>query len=145
MKIPLHIKVYGDQKYRNKKCPKEDNELITFVNRIRTKYPDTYGRLLVHPENEQKLINGQFQVISKSRAKGMSKGAPDIIIPCFPMPFLCEMKRRDMTLSDISDEQIEYLTIANTINCFACVALGADAATEAFNDWLIICKKHLTS
>ena len=143
MKIPPHIRVYGDQKYRNKKCPKEDNELITFVNRIRTAYPDTYGRLLVHPENEQKLINGQFQAINKSRAKGMSKGASDIIIPCSPA-FVCELKRCDITLCDITDDQIKYLNAAQAVGAFACIALGADAATEAFNDWLIICKKHLT-
>lgn len=142
-KIPQHIKIYGDQSYRNKKCPKESVEQITFVNRVRAAHPEAYGRLLVHVENEAKLINGQFSAISKQRAMGMSKGASDIIIPGKPA-FVCELKRRDMTLCKITDDQIEYLTAAQNVGAFACAALGADAATEAFNDWLNICKKDLT-
>lgn len=47
----MTIPVYGDLKYRNKKCPKESKEQMTFVNRVRSSYPATYGSVIVHPEN----------------------------------------------------------------------------------------------
>jgi len=144
-KIPSHIKIYGDQSYRNKKCPHEANEQVTFINRVRAAYPETYGKILLHPKNEGQKKDGQFASINKDKAMGhLTKGASDIIIPGSPA-FVCELKRRDITLREVTDEQIEYLTAAQNVGAFACVALGADAATEAFNDWLNICKKDLTS
>lgn len=134
MKIPESIKVYGDKAYRNKKCPKEKIEQITFVNRIRELYPETYGAALVHIKNEALLVNGQFTAITTDRAMGMSKGASDIMIPGRPA-FVLELKRRDHTASTISDEQINYLITCKKLDAFVCVALGADAAMEAFDDW----------
>ena len=100
------------------------------------KYPETYGRLIFHPANEGQLINGQFSSIIKKKALGsMNKGIPDIIIPA-NVTFCMELKRADHTLSKISDEQIEYLLAAKECGSFVCVALGHEAATEAFNDWL---------
>lgn len=125
----------GDPKYRSKKCPKESLEQITFVNRIRDKYPKTWGILLVHPENEGKVSNGEFARLSKSKIMGMSKGAADILIPGMPS-FVCEIKRQDRTLSDLSDDQFKYLNAAYAARSFVCIALGADAAENAFNDWL---------
>jgi hypothetical protein len=141
LKIPEEIKVYGDFEYRDKKCPKESIEQITFVNRVRNECPETFGRVLVHAENEGKLINGQFSAISKSRAMGQAKGASDIIIPGNPA-FVCEMKRKDSTLSKVSDEQIEYLLAANKCGAFACVAYGHEAAWQAFEDWRILCIQY---
>ena len=65
----------------------------------------------------------------------MTKGASDIIIPGSPA-FVCELKRRDHTKSRWEDGQQEYLTAAQDAGAFVCIALGADAAMEAFNDWL---------
>lgn len=133
------IPLYGDSKYRNKNCPKESLSQITFVNSIRSQYPDSYGLILIHPENEGKLINGQFSAVSKSRAMGMSPGASDIIIPGNPA-FVCEIKRADRTLSDITQEQLDYLYAAKTAGAFVCIALGHEAAMNAFNQWLKIIK-----
>lgn len=145
MKIPPHIRVYGDQKYRDKKCPYEANEQVTFVNRVREAYPNTFGKILLHPKNEGQKKDGEFAAIAKDKAMGhLTLGASDIIIPGSPA-FVCELKRRDVTLCEITDDQIKYLAAAQAVGAFACIALGADAATEAFNDWLVICKKHLTS
>ena len=137
MKIPEGIKIYGNQDFRDKNCPKESNEQITFINRIRTLYPDTYGKIITHISNEGLLINGQFSGVNKSKALGKKKGASDIVLPGSPT-LLIEMKRRDKTLSVISPEQIEYLLAAKECGAFCCIALGCDAATEAFNDWLKI-------
>lgn len=134
----MTIQIYGDLKYRNKKCPKESTEQITFVNRIRSLYPDTYGRIIVHPENEGQLIRGQFSAINKSRAMGQTKGASDIIIPGLPA-FVCELKRQDSTLNKPTQEQIEYLEAAQKCGAFVCIAYGCDAATEAFNHYLDYC------
>jgi len=136
MKIPENIPVYGDINYRDKLCPKESAEQITFVSRIINRYPLTYGRIILHPKNEQRLINGQFSAISKDRAMGsLNKGASDIIIPGNPA-FVCEIKRRDHTQSKLEDWQIEYLLACDIVGCFVCVALGCDAAMEAFNKWM---------
>lgn len=134
------VTLYGDQKYRNSKCPRETLEQCTFVNTIRAQYPDSYGLILIHPENEKKLVNGQFSAVSKSRAMGMSPGASDIIIPGNPS-FVCEIKRADRTLSDLSDEQLAYLYAAKEAGSFVCIALGHEAAMNAFNDWLKVIKR----
>ena len=128
------IRIYGNLEYRDKQCPKESSEQITFFNRLRKEYPDTYGRIALHPKNEGKLINGQFQAITKDKAMGMSVGASDIIIPGIST-FVCELKRQDHSLSKIHDEEIEYLLAAKKAGAFVCIALGCDAAWEAFNDW----------
>lgn len=134
MKIPKEIPVYGDMKYRGQ-CPKESLEQITFVNTLRREYPDTYGILVVHAKNEQKLIKGQFSALNRDRAMGMAIGCPDIQIPGYPS--LCmEIKRKDHTKSEVSDEQLEYLLAAQSIGAFSCIALGYDGAMLAFNDWL---------
>ena len=134
------IALYGNQKLRYKNCPKESLSQITFVNSIRAKYPDSYGLILIHPENEKKLVNGQFSAVSKSRAMGMSPGASDIIIPGNPS-FVCEIKRADRTLSDITQEQLDYLYAAKEAGSFVCIALGHEAAMNAFNDWLKVIKR----
>lgn len=134
------VPLYGDSKYRNKNCPKESLSQITFVNTIRAKYPDSYGLILIHPENEKKLVSGQFSAVSKSRAMGMSPGASDIIIPGSPC-FVMELKRQDRTKSDISLEQLAYLYAAKEAGAFVCIALGHEAAMNAFNDWLKLLNK----
>ena len=144
IKLIPGIPLYGNSKFRDKKCPKESVEQITFVTRVRTQYPDNYGLVLIHPENEGKLIAGQFTRISKSRAMGMSQGASDIIIPGNPS-FVCEIKRRDKTLSSISEEQIAYLLAAKECGSFVCIALVEDEATNAFEDWLKINKPPINN
>ena len=103
----LPFPVYGDTGFRGK-CPTEALEQITFFRRLRDAYPDS---------------------------QGMTPGASDIIIPG-RVTFVCEMKRRDRTQSAWQDGQIEYLTAAHNAGAFACVALGCDAAWEAFQEWL---------
>ena len=65
----------------------------------------------------------------------MTPGASDIIIPA-SVSFVCELKRKDHTQSKWQDGQIEYLEAANHAGAFVCVALGWEAAWQAFNDWL---------
>lgn len=128
------ITIYGDLSYRDKKCPRESIEQITFVNRVRKEFPETHGLTLFHAKNEGKLINGQFQAITKDKAMGMVAGCSDIHDHGSPS-FCMELKRRDPTLSDISDEQIKYLLAAKNNGSFVCVALGHEAAWQAFNEW----------
>lgn len=128
------IPIYGDLSYRDKKCPRESIEQITFVNRVRKEFPETHGLTLFHAKNEGKLINGQFQAITKDKAMGMVAGCSDIHDHGSPS-FCMELKRRDPTLSDISDEQIKYLLAAKNNGSFVCVALGHEAAWQAFNEW----------
>lgn len=130
----LAFPIYGDQSFRGK-CPAEALEQITFFRRLRDQYPETWGRLALHPRNEGLKIGGQFSAVSRQKAEGMTPGAADIIIPG-RITFVCELKRRDHTLSTWQDGQIEYLTAAHNAGAFACVALGCDAAWEAFTEWL---------
>ena len=134
------IPLYGNQKFRDKNCPKESLSQITFVNAIRDKYPDSYGKIICHIENEGQVSNGQFSSIIRRKAMGsLNKGASDIIIPGHPA-FVCEIKRADRTLSDITLEQLAFLYAAKEAGSFVCIALGHDAAMNAFNDWLKIIK-----
>lgn len=127
MKFPDWLAVLGDQSYRDKNCPKESIEQITFINRLRTQYPDTLGRVVVHVKNEGKRTQGQVMF---DKASGMTTGASDIIIPGAPA-LVIEIKRRDHTMSRWKDGQIEYLDAAQRNGAMVFVALGADAAMEA--------------
>lgn len=132
MKFDIDIPVFGDTEYRDKKCPTEALEQVTFFNRVRRDYPDTWGLIATHIRNE-----GKFSVQQRTRqkAEGMTPGASDIIIPGNPT-FVCELKRRDHTVCKWQDGQQTYLLTSQKMGAFACVALGADAAMEAFKKWI---------
>ena len=134
MKFPEWLPVYGAKDYRGK-CPKEALEQMTFFNRVRTRWPDTIGVLALHPKNEEKRAGRQFRTLEKDKAMGLCKGASDIIIVGNPS-FVCELKRLDHTLCSWQDGQIEYLEAAQKQGSFVCVALGANAAIEAVEQWL---------
>ena len=134
MILPPTIPIYGDQTYRGD-CPPEAVEQASFFAKLRREYPDTWGVIAIHPRNEGLVANGQFQAVQKHRIEGMSKGASDIVIPA-GRTFVCELKRQDHTKSKWQKGQIEYLTAAQECGAFACVALGAAAAWQAFEDWL---------
>ena len=134
MKLPASIPVYGDQTYRGD-CPPEHVEQASFFAKLRREYPDSYGLIALHPRNEGLAVKGQFQALQKERIEGMAKGAADIIIPG-KRAFVCELKRQDHTKSKWQKGQVEYLEAAANAGAFACVALGAAAAWDAFNDWL---------
>lgn len=120
-----------DSNYRGK-CPHESVEQKTFFNRIRREYPDTWGKIATHIENEGKR---HYKQTANSNAMGMVKGASDIIIPGSPT-FVCELKRKDKTKTKLSDDQIKYLETCAQMGAFACVAYGVDEAWRAFGDYL---------
>jgi len=130
MIIPKEIPIYGDLSYRGK-SPSETSETVTFFNYIRRLYPDSYGLIAYHPRNEGKRTVNQ---ITREKSEGLVTGTCDIII--VGCPSLCvEMKRKNHTKSIITQEQIKYLSAAKNNNSFVCIALGHEAAIEAFNDW----------
>lgn len=131
MKFPQWLKVYGDTDFRGK-CPLEVAEQMTFFNAIRK---TEYGAIATHIRNEGKRTNAL-----RERMEGMTPGASDIIIPA-RIPLVLEMKRRDHTLCHWQKGQLDYLQAAQNAGAFACVALGFDAAMEAFNEWTLILKK----
>ena len=130
----LTFPVYGNTDFRGK-CPNESQEQVTFFNRLRKEYPDTWGVLAIHPRNEQLLKGGQFRGVIKQKAEGMTKGATDIVIPA-RVSFVCELKRLDHTQSKWQDGQLHYIETAQSAGAFACVALGYEAAWLAFQDWV---------
>lgn len=131
MKMPPWLKVYGDLSFRGD-CPQESAEQITFFNRLRAEYPETWGRMALHPKNEEKRSGKQFAQLSRDKSMGLSPGASDIVIP---LGFVCEMKRRDHTKSKWQPGQLDYLEAVHNAGGFACVALGWEAAWEAFQEW----------
>lgn len=132
MKFPDWLPLYGDIDYRNKKCPAESAEQITFFNELRRLYPDSYGLIALHPRNEGKRTQNQ---VMRQKAEGMTAGSTDIVIPGCPS-FLCELKRQDHTQSHWEDGQLEYMKAAQDAGSFVCVALGYKAAMEAFKEWI---------
>lgn len=142
MKFPQWLPVFGDITYRGD-CPLEGAEQATFFAQLRKAHPDTYGVLALHPKNEGKRKGGQFQQLARDKALGLSPGASDVIILGAP-GFACEIKRRDHTKSTWQKGQQEYLKAAQDVGAFACVALGWEAAMEAFNQWLELQPKGKT-
>lgn len=128
MKLPKTIPIYGDTTYRGE-CPKESAEQITFINTIRVRYPDTWGKIATHVRNEGKKT---AQQIKREKMEGMVTGASDIVIGSF----WCELKRQDHTKSKISDEQVEFLETQIELGFFGCIALGWEGALEAFEAYL---------
>jgi len=131
MKLPTDIAIYGDTDFRGP-CPKEVLEQVTFFSRLRREYPTTHGALAIHARNEGKRTLLQA---ATEKSEGLTTGATDIIIPGAPA-FVCELKRRDHTLSSIHKAQLDYLRAAKAAGCFTCIALGVDAAWEAFHVYL---------
>jgi hypothetical protein len=134
MKFEPWLKVYGDQAYRGE-CPLEEAEQATFFSQIRKAHPDTYGRLALHPKNEGKRRGAQFAQLARDKALGMTKSAPDVVLPGSPT-LLIEIKRQDHTKSKWQDGQEEYLKTAQGLGCFVAVALGWKGAMEAFDQWV---------
>lgn len=128
MKFPQWLKVYGDTSKRGQ-CPSETAEQVTFFNAIRREYPESWGRIALHPRNEGKKT---FAQVAREKAEGMTNGAPDIVIGSF----YCELKRQDHTQSEWQKGQLEYLEAAQDCGMFVCVALGYEAAMQAFREYL---------
>lgn len=133
MKFPEWLTVWGDQEYRGD-CPLEGAEQATFFAQLRKHYPDTYGRLALHPKNEGKRRGAQFAQLARDKALGMTKSAPDVVLPGAPA-LLIEIKRRDHTKSKWQDGQVEYLETAQQLGCVVAVALGWQGAMAAFENW----------
>lgn len=131
MRFPDWLPVYGDPHYRGD-CLREDTEQINFFSLLTVRHPKL-SRLALHPKNESKRSWGQVNYDKKTGA--INTGASDIIIPGDPA-FVCELKKRDHTKSRWQDGQLEYLENAKEAGCFVCVALGADSAIAAVEDWL---------
>ena len=131
MHLPNDIRIFGDLDYRGA-CPKETLEQVTFFNRLRREYPDTLGMIAFHVRNEGKR---DHLTAASHKAEGMTTGAPDIVIPGAPT-FICELKRRDHTQSELRTAQLAYLRAAQRAGCYVCVALGVDAAWEALHAYM---------
>ena len=132
MNFPEWLPVYGLQEFRGD-CPQETPEQIAFFRIVRSDYPEQ-GETAIHPKNEAKRKGKDFRVLQKDKALGMTKGASDIIIPGSPA-FVCELKRKDHTKSKWQDGQLDYLELCKNNGAFVCVALGHEAALEAFKEW----------
>lgn len=123
MRFPNWLHIEGDQTFRGD-CPTEQMEQITLIRRIRDRWPQTFGAVVVHVKNEGKRTHGQYAF---AKAEGLTAGAPDIFIPGNPS-ILIELKRRDHTKSKWQEGQLGYLEAAHKLGACVCVALGADAA-----------------
>ena len=127
------IMIYGDTGYRNKMCPLEDAELITFMNWLAREYPQFPA---IHIKNEKKRQGKDFVELAGERKKhSIVKGWVDITIAGFPTLFI-EMKRLDHTLCTVDKEQITFMRRAGDVDCWAVVALGYVAAQQVFMEWL---------
>ena len=129
-KLNKTIPIYGDVKYRNKKCPKESVEQKTIFNELRLNHP-TQARLATHVKNEGKRTDAQ---INEDKQQGLNTGFSDVIIIGSPV-FVCEVKREDMTTSTYTEEQESFLLAAIESGAFVCVALGHKGFFEAFKEW----------
>ena len=134
MKIPPCIKVYGESV---KGCKiTEANHMATFFNTLRKDYPK-YAAIALHIRNEGKRTHSQ--IVREKALGGFVTGCADIIVPGNPS-LVIEMKSRSKS-AKISSEQITYLLNAQELGSVCCIALGHEAAMNAFNDWLQLVNK----
>lgn len=126
MKFPRSIPVFGDKTFRGK-CPKELPDQRTAIKEIRERWPDTIGRLVIHPRNEGQR---DYRKYIREYLDGLTAGASDIIIPGNPS-LVIELKRKDHTQSTLSDKERAYLLAAKQGGSHAVIALGWEAAVEA--------------
>ena len=131
MKFHNDIQVFGDISFRGD-CPSESLEAVTFFAKLRREHKESYALIATHIRNEGLRT---FYQAAKQKSEGMTKGAPDIIIPASPA-FVCELKRQDHTKSTWQIGQVEYLLEAQKQGAFVCVALGYVGAYKAFNCWI---------
>ena len=136
MKIPDWLKCYGDLSYRDKKCPSEAAEQVTFFNQLKILHP-SIARTAMHIRNEGKKT---IQQAMRERAEGLLSGAADIII-ISKVPFVCELKRKYHKLSQWESRQLDFLLAAQESGAFVCVAFGYEAALEGVEEWL---RSHAT-
>lgn len=126
MKFPDWLPVFGDTSYRGK-CPVEDDVQYRAIGHVRNKFPDTLGKLVLHPKNENST--------DWDRLRGMAKGAADIII-CGCPTFVCELKRADHTKCKWEKDQLDFLLLSQQMGCFTCVALGLEGFKEALQQYI---------
>ena len=124
----MPIKTYGQQ--ITGKQPSEANEMTTFFNQLKKRYPEIHA-LALHVRNEGKRDHKDTNIMKMQG--GFIKGAPDIVIAGSPT-FLCEMKSKAKS-SRTSKEQDAFLERAYRAGCFCCVAYGWEAAIEAVEEW----------
>lgn len=143
--IDLEIPIYGDVDWRGE-CKVEDGELSTFHNWVIFNYPK-YAPVCFHPANEWKPNNSttSYAHYNKMINKGYKPRLADwICLGANGMPpFLCEMKREDISYSIKSRErkkhfieQCDLLHSQKGLGHVVCIALGAKAAKQAFVDYL---------
>ena len=124
----MPYKIYGAP--TSGPCPSEKVEMASFFNRLRREHP-ALGAIALHIRNEGKRTAMQHNAMVGEG--GFVKGASDVVIPGAPA-FVMEMKSRAKT-AKVSKEQVAYLEACDAAGAFACVALGAVAAWEAFLAW----------
>ncbi len=145
----LNIHVFGDLTFRGD-CNKEDSDLASLFAHVRFNHPE-YASLIFHPETEMPVNGGgSYAYHAKSKAKGRLDGLADIV--CLPIAknapaFVCELKRVDISKSLASKKrkehflnQLHLLSEQKDHGAFACVALGYDAAVEAFEQYVNLYK-----
>ena len=127
MNFPNWLRVYGDTSYRGQ-CPTETMEQSTFFNNL----PPHLKKVALHIKNEGR--RSAMQMAKQKAAGGFIKGASDCILPGSPT-LVIEMKRKDHSQSTWQAGQQQYLEACQDLGCFACVALGWEAALEAVHAW----------
>lgn len=133
MKIPPFMPVYG-KPIKGCKIP-EAAHMATFFNILRRDYPE-HAKIALHVRNERQRT--KYQIDKEKAQGGFVTGASDIIIIGCPS-FVCELKSQSLR-AKISDEQIDFLIAAQNNGAFVCIALGYEAAINAFLEWKCIDK-----
>lgn len=131
MKINKDIKVFGDMAFRDKKCPSEEAEQITFFNQLKKHYPEI-AKLATHIKNEGKKSHSQ---VSKDKVNGLNQGFADVVIIGSPTLYM-EVKRQDHTMSRWQPNQEDKVLLAAEVGAFSCVALGYKGAWLALEAWI---------
>ena len=119
------VPIYGDTTFRGK-CPKEELEQVTFFNRLRREYPDTYGAIAIHPRNEQQLKGGHHRQLASQKASLLGVSSR--------VALLSEPDAMAMAAS----QALLFGSHASGLGDY-CPAVGVSAASESVHGPIILC------
>tara|TARA_R110000772_G_scaffold123063_5_gene229282 strand:- start:7569 stop:7997 length:429 start_codon:yes stop_codon:yes gene_type:complete len=132
-----NILCYWDEVFNASKVksPLEHIEQINLVAHCRRRWPKEFN-LMLHVPNES---NVPVQYRNKLSKCGLLPGASDWLIlwPSNGKPYMVlELKRSRKRDSSVSKDQVDFLSNAEYVGAFACVAYGYKAALKSIEEYL---------
>lgn len=119
----------------------EEQQLIfEWATIARLGYPEL--EMLFHVPNEGKRSP---KTGARLKREGLKRGVPDLCLPVGAGRYnalFIELKRRDLSMKDISEDQKEWIRKLLSYGNGACICFGADDAIKTIEEYLNMRRKQ---